>query len=85
MHQTQWSPQRPLPPPQFPCLLRGTMRSSLRSPAQVEGTEGFLPPHEKDVESPSSTRLEARFHFHDLRAMTRTPRLSHRPDFTGAP
>ena len=57
------------------------MRSSLRSPAQVEGTEGFLPPHEKDVESPSSKSLEARFPYHDSRAMTRTPRHSHRdPD-----
>src|SRR5574340_36001 len=27
---------------QFPWLLRATMRSPLRSPAQVEGTQGFL-------------------------------------------
>ena len=54
------------------------MRSSLRSPAKVEGTEGFLPPHEKDVQSPSSKRLEARFPYHDSRAMTCTPRHSHR-------
>src|SRR5574340_1715462 len=46
---------------QFPWLLRATMRSPLRSPAQVEGTQGFLPQPEKDLERPSSTRLEARF------------------------
>ena len=31
------------------------------SPAQVEGTQGFLPQPEKDLERPSSTRLEATF------------------------
>src|SRR5574340_160248 len=46
---------------QFPWLLRATMRSPLRSPAQVEGTQAFLPQPEKDLERPSSTRLEARF------------------------
>ena len=30
--------------------------SSLRSPAEGEGHEGFTPPPEKDLESPSSTR-----------------------------
>ena len=70
MYQPQWSPERPLPPPQFPWLLRSTMRSSLRLPAQVEGTEGFLTPPEKDRESPSSKSLEARFPYHDSRAMT---------------
>ena len=44
------------------------MRSPLRSPAQVEGTQGFLPQPEKDLERPSSTRLEARFPSHDSRA-----------------
>src|SRR5574341_2315906 len=34
------------------------MRSPLRSPAQVEGTQGFLPQPGKDLERPSSTRLE---------------------------
>ena len=53
------------------------MRSSLRSPAQIQGTEVFLPPPEKDLESPSSTRLKARFPYHDSRAMTRPPRHSH--------
>ena len=33
--------------------------SSLRSWAQVEGTQGFLPHPEKDLESSSSKRLEA--------------------------
>ena len=54
------------------------MRSSLRSPAQVEGTVGFLPPPDKDLESPSSTRPEARFPNNDSRAMTRPPRHSHK-------
>ena len=38
------------------------MRSPLRSPAQVEGSQGFLPPPEKDLERPSSARLEANIH-----------------------
>ena len=46
------------------------MRSPLRSPAQVEGPQGVLPQAEKNLESPSSTRLEARFHYYDLKAMT---------------
>src|SRR5574340_100182 len=71
---------------QFPWLLRATMRSPLRSPAQVEGTQGFLPQPEKDLERPSSTRLEARFPYQDSRAMTRSPSpLAWRPDFPGAP
>ena len=37
------------------------MRSPLRSPAQVEGPQGVLPQPEKDLERPSSSRLEARF------------------------
>ena len=58
------------------------MRSPLRSPAQVEGTQGFLPQPEKDLERPSSTRLEARFPYHDSRAMMRSPSpLAWRPDF----
>ena len=35
------------------------MRSPLRSPAQVEGPQGVLPQPEKDLERPSSARLEA--------------------------
>src|SRR5574341_313585 len=62
------------------------MRSPLRSPAQVEGSQGFLPQPEKDLERPSSTRLEARFPYHDSRAMTRYPSpLAWRPDFPVAP
>src|SRR5574337_1034807 len=45
---------------QFPRLLRTSMRSPLRSPAQVEGSQGFLPQPEKDLERPSSTRSEER-------------------------
>src|SRR5574341_184181 len=46
------------------------MRSPLRSPAQVEGPQGVLPQPEKDLERPSSTRLEARFPYYDLRVKT---------------
>ena len=57
----------------------------MRSPAQVEGTQGFLLQPEKDLESTSSMRLLARFTYHDLRAMTRSPSpLAWRPDFPGA-
>ena len=45
--------------PQDPSPLRGTLGSSLRSPAEVEGNEGFPPPLEKDLYSPSSKCLEA--------------------------
>src|SRR5574340_1492163 len=62
------------------------MRSPLRSPAQVEGTQGFLPQPGKALERPSSTRLEARFPYHGSGAMTRSPSpLAWRPDFPGAP
>ena len=37
------------PPPQDPSPLRGTLGSSLRSPAEGEGNEGFPPPSEKDL------------------------------------
>ena len=67
-------------------VLRATMRNPLRSPAQVEGTQGFLPQPEKDLERPSSTRLEARFPYHGSGAVTRSPSpLAWRPDFPGAP
>jgi len=47
---------------------------------------GFLPQPEKDLERPSSTRLEARFPYHGSGAMTRSPSpLAWRPDFPGAP
>src|SRR5574342_584803 len=49
------------------------MRSPLRSPAQVEGPQSVLPQPEKDLERPSSTRLEARFPYYDLRVKTRSP------------
>ena len=48
-----------LPTPQHPSPLRGTLGSFLRSPAEVGGNEGFPLQPEKDIESPSSTRLEA--------------------------
>src|SRR5574340_586585 len=71
---------------QFPWLLMVALRSPLRSPAQVEGTQGFLPQPGKDLERPSSTRLEARVPSHGSGAMTRSPSpLAWRPDFPGAP
>ena len=45
--------------PQYPSPLRGPLGSSLRSPAEVQGNEAFPPQPEKDLESPSSTHLEA--------------------------
>ena len=73
------------PTPQCPSPLRGTLGSSLRSPAEVEGNEGFPPQPEKDLESPSSTRLEALVPSHYSRATTRSSSLrAGRPDFPGA-
>ena len=60
------------PAPQYASSLRGTLGSSLRSPAEVEGNEGFPPQLEKDLESPSLTRFEALVPYHDSRAMTHT-------------
>ena len=64
---------------------QSTLGSSLRSPAEGEGNEGFSPPPEKVLESASSMRLEALVPSRDSRAMTRTtsPR-AWRPDFPGA-
>ena len=51
----------------------------------VEGTQGFLPQWEKELESPTSTCLEARICFHGSIEMTRTPSpRTWRPDFPGA-
>ena len=73
------------PTPQRPSPLRGTLGSSLRFPAEVGGNEGFPLQPEKDIESPSSTRLEALVPSHDSRTMTRSfsPR-AWRHDFPGA-
>ena len=49
----------------------------MRLTAQVEGTQDFLPQPEKDLESPSSMRLEARFPYHDSRACRAPPRNSN--------
>ena len=54
------------------------MGSSLRSPAEAEGNEGFPPHPDKDLESPSSMRLEALVPSRDSRAMTRSPSPPHR-------
>ena len=63
--------------PQHPSPLRGTLGSSLRSPAEVERKEGFPPQPEKDLESPSSMRLEAPVPYHDSKALTGSPRHAH--------
>ena len=62
-----------------------TLGSFLRSPAEVGVNEGFPLQPEKDLESPSSTRLEALVPSHDSRTMTRSfsPR-AWRHDFPGA-
>ena len=74
-----------LPTPQHPSPLRGTLGSSLRSPAEVEGNEGFPPQPEKELESPSSPRLEDLVASHDSRVMTSSPSsCAWRPDFPGA-
>ena len=84
LHQSLWCPEKPLSTPQYPWLLRGTPLSSLRSWAQVEGTQGFLPHPEKDLESSSSKHLEAWFPYHDSRAMRSSPTpRPWRPDFRG--
>ena len=73
------------PTPQHPSPLRGTLGSSLRSPAEVEGNEGFPPQPEKDLESPSSTPLEDLAASHDSRVMTSSPSpCAWRPDLPGA-
>ena len=70
MHQAQWSPERPLPPP-----LSLASQSHHEKPPEVtctiEGTQAFLPQPEKDLQRPSSTRLQARFPYHGSGAMTR--------------
>ena len=48
-------------------------------------TEGFPPPPDKDLESPSSTRLEALVPSRDSRARMHSPSpRAWRPDFPGA-
>ena len=37
--------------------LRGTLRSCLRSPTQIKGTQGSLPQPEKDLKSPLYSRI----------------------------
>ena len=70
----------------FPLKHHHGIQNPLRSPAQVAGSQGFLPQPEKDLERPSSTRLEARFPYYDLRVKTRSPSpFAWRPDFLAAP
>ena len=53
--------------------------SSLRSPGEVEGNEGFPPQSEKDLESPSSTlRLPSRSGDPREHNWDQTPTHSHR-------
>ena len=60
MHQAQWSPERPLPPP-VSLASQSHHEKPPEVPAQAEGAQGFLPQPGKALERPSSTRLEARF------------------------
>ena len=69
--------ERPLANPEYSLLSIGTMRSSLRSSSQVEGTEGFLPQIEKDLEIPPSTRLEDIFPSSDSSAIPPPPSNSN--------
>ena len=63
----------------------GFLISSCYSLELCEGNEGFPPPPEKDLESPSSMRLEALVPSSDSSAMTRSPSpRAWRPDFPGA-
>ena len=49
------------------------------------GNQGFQVPPEKDLESPSSMSLEARFPYYDSSAMTRFPLpRAWRSDYPGA-
>ena len=77
--------EKPLPP-----AVSLASQSHHEKPPEVtctsRGNQGFLPQPGKDLERPSSTRLEARFPYQDSRAMTRSPSpLAWRPDFPGAP
>ena len=64
----------------------GSTKEECGGSNSTEGPQGVLPQPEKDLERPSSTRLEARFPYYDLRAMTRSPSpFAWRPDFPGAP
>ena len=61
------------------------MRSSLRSPSQVEESQGFLLQLEKDLKIPPSTRLVVEFPCSESRAMPSSPsQLESRLDFPGA-
>ena len=52
------------------------MRSSLKSPSQVKGTQGFLLQLDNDLEIPTSLRIEVRFPCRDSQ-------LERRLDFPG--
>ena len=55
-------------------------------PLPREGAQAHAFWREKDLERPSSTRLEARVPSHGSGAVTRSPSpLAWRPDFPGAP
>ena len=64
------------PPPQDPSPLRGTLGSSLRSPAEGEGKEGFPPPPEKDLESQIARRRGNPYPWQDGQTLLRTPQES---------
>ena len=52
MHQTPWSPERPLPPPvSLTSQSHHEKPPEVTSRAQVEGSQGFLPQPEKDLDT----------------------------------
>ena len=73
------------PPPQDPSPLRGTLGSSLRSPAEGEGHEGFPPPPDKDLESPQVPHTDRQVACHPVNNSTgkwsSMPPHKTRPDF----
>ena len=74
---------RPSGDPRGPATSTGSLASQRhpgkfpKSPSEGEGNEGFPPPPEKDLESPSSTRLQALVPSRDSSARTRSPRHAH--------
>ena len=78
--------QESSPTPQFKSInflaLSFLYSSTMTSIHDYWKNHSFVPQPEKELESSSSTRLEAQFPYHDLRAMTRSPLpRAWRPDF----
>src|SRR5574340_770133 len=85
MHQTQWSPERPLPPP-----VSLASQCHHEKPPEVtctnRGKPGFPASTRERPRETFFNTSRGRFPYHDSRAMTRSPSpLTWRPDFPGAP